>query len=307
MSEWQLSTPVIFIIFNRPETTERVFTEIARAKPPRLLVVADGPRDNRPGEAEKCSAARAIIERVDWDCEVLTHYADTNMGCKRRVSSGLDWAFDTVEEAIILEDDCHPHPSFFRFCEELLEKYRHDERIAQIGGTNLQFGRRRTNDSYYFSRFNQIWGWASWRRAWKLYDVNLSLWPEMRDGGWLEDLFGDARQVKYWRNVFQNVADGKIDTWDYQWTFSCRINSALTILPNVNLISNIGFGPDATHTSVGSRLANMKVEEIGFPLRHPRMVIWDAVADNRVRKIVFSHRSLVRRVTGKLARILHIS
>ncbi len=273
MSEWRLNTPVAMIIFNRPDTTEQVFAEIARAKPPKLLVVADGPRADRPGEEKECAAARAVIHRVDWDCEVLTQYADHNMGCKKRVSSGLDWVLETVEEAIILEDDCLPHPSFFRFCEELLDKYRHDDRIGSISGNNFQFGRKRTEDSYYFSRYCHIWGWATWRRAWKFYDVNLSLWPEVKEGGWLEDILGDSKQVSYWKKIFQNVADGKIDTWDYQWVFSCWVNSMLTILPNVNLVSNIGFGPGSTHNSRASRFANMPGGDIGFPLNHPKLVV----------------------------------
>src|SRR5665648_587346 len=169
MSNFQLKTPVAFIIFNRPETTRRVFAEIAKARPTKLLVIADGPRATHPDDAEKCAVVRAIIDGVDWDCEVLKNYSDVNLGCKRRVSSGLDWVFDTVEEAIILEDDCLPHPTFFRFCEEMLAKYRDDKRIAMISGDNFQFGKKRTEYSYYFSRYTHIWGWASWRRAWDNY------------------------------------------------------------------------------------------------------------------------------------------
>src|SRR6185369_14461868 len=170
MADWALTTPVAFIIFNRPDTTEKVFAEIARARPPKLLVIADGPRAGRAGEADRCAATRAIIDRVDWDCKVLTNYSDVNLGCKNRVASGIDWVFEQVPEAIILEDDCLPDPTFFRFCEELLIRYREDERISQICGANFQFGRKRSNDSYYFSRYNHIWGWASWRRAWQHYD-----------------------------------------------------------------------------------------------------------------------------------------
>jgi hypothetical protein len=188
MSNYQLRTPVAFIIFNCPETTDRVFEQIAKAKPSKLLVIADGPRENSPGEAERCAAVRSIIDNVDWDCEVLTNYSDVNLGCKRRIASGLDWVFDTVEEAIILEDDCLPDPTFFRFCDELLEKYRDDERITMISGDNFQFDRKKTDSSYYFSRDPHIWRWASWRHVWKNYDVDMQLWPEIRDGGWLNYL-----------------------------------------------------------------------------------------------------------------------
>jgi hypothetical protein len=152
MSDFQLTTPVALLIFNRPDTTALVFQAIAKAKPPKLLVVADGPRDARPGEADKCQAARAIIEQVDWPCEVITHYADTNMGCKLRVSSGISWIFDQVEEAIILEDDCLPDPTFFRYCQEMLERYRDNERVGMVSGGNLQFGQKRGYGSYYFSK-----------------------------------------------------------------------------------------------------------------------------------------------------------
>lgn len=275
------STPVAFLIFNRPDTTARVFEEIRRARPPKLLVVADGPRADRPGEAEKCTASRAIIDRVDWPCEVLKNYSDVNMGCKARVSSGLTWVFETVEEAIVLEDDCLPHPTFFPFCEELLERYRDDERIAQIDGANYQFGRKRTNDSYYFSRYNHIWGWASWRRAWKNYDVTMKLWPAVRDGDWLRDVFSNSKSAKYWTTQFEKAYKGKINTWDYQWCFACYVHNMLSIIPNVNLISNIGFTADATHTNkVNLQLANMKVEAMDFPLQHPDFMIRDTHADD---------------------------
>ncbi len=183
-----IKTPVVVIIFKRTDTTEKVFEAIRLAKPPKLFVIADGPRADHPGEAEKCEAARAIIERVDWECEVLKNYSDTNLGCAKRVSSGLDWVFSNVEEAIILEDDCVPHLTFFPFCEELLEKYRYDTRIASISGQNVQFGRERTNYSYYFSRYNHCWGWATWRRAWQHFDFDMKLWPEIKKGHLLDDI-----------------------------------------------------------------------------------------------------------------------
>ena len=186
MLNFQLSTPVAFIIFNRPDTTARVFAEIAKARPPKLLVVGDGPRANRDGEADRVAEARAIIKNVDWPCEVLTNFSTPNLGCKKRVSSGIDWIFEQVEEAIILEDDCLPDPSFFQFCEEMLARYRHDDRIAMISGDNFLFGQVPVPESYYFSRYCHIWGWASWRRAWKDYDVNIPALAAIRtDGRWM--------------------------------------------------------------------------------------------------------------------------
>jgi len=304
MSDFQLKTPVAFIIFNRPDTTKRVFAEIAKARPPKLLVIADGPRADRPDDAEKCAAVRAIIDNVDWDCEVLTNYSDVNLGCKRRVSSGLDWVFDTVDEAIILEDDCLPHPTFFRFCEEMLEKYRDDERIAMISGDNFQFGRKRTGYSYYFSRHTHIWGWASWRRAWRNYDVDMKLWPEIRDGGWLKDLLGSKVSYLYWKYIFENVYKGKVDTWDYQWTFSCWVHSMMTIMPIVNLVSNIGFGRGAVHTTEKNKFSEMKIEPMIFPISYPPYVLLDSVADSITEKQVYSGKVLSLRTLKRIKSII---
>ena len=299
MSNYQLRTPVAFIIFNRPETTQRVFEQIAKAKPSKLLVIADGPRENSPGDTERCAAVRSIIDNVDWDCELLTNYSDVNLGCKRRISSGLDWVFDTVEEAIILEDDCLPDPTFFRFCEELLEKYRDDERIGIISGNNFQFGRKRTGYSYYFSRYPHIWGWASWRRVWKNYDVDIKIWPEIHEGKWLEDLLETKRSVWYWKYLFNKVYNGKVDTWDYQLTFLCWTESILTIIPNVNLVSNIGFGKGAVHTVVKDKFAEIETEPMNNPILHPTYILRDSKADRVVENRMFSGISLLLRIANR--------
>ncbi|MCX5679732.1 MAG: glycosyltransferase family 2 protein, partial [Candidatus Omnitrophica bacterium] len=175
-----LETPVVLTIFNRPDKTELVFNAISKARPRQLFVIADGPRPDAPGENERCLDARAIIERVDWDCCLRKNYSDVNMGCKRRVSSGLDWVFSSVEEAILLEDDTLPSHSFLFFCQELLEKYRYDNRINYISGTNYQLGKSRTDYSYFFSRYASFWGWATWRRAWRHYDVDMKSWPQVK-------------------------------------------------------------------------------------------------------------------------------
>lgn len=305
MVNLHLNTPVVLIIFNRPDTTQRVFAAIRQAKPSKLLVIADGSRKNKFGEVEKCAAARKVIEQVDWDCKVIMNYADINMGCKQRVSSGLDWVFNIVEEAIILEDDCLPHPTFFRFCEELLNYYRNDERIMAISGNNFQFGRKRTEDSYYFSRYNHCWGWATWRRAWQYYDIEMKLWSVICEGGWLKDILEDSRAVKYWTKIFQSTYDERIDTWDYQWTFACWVQSSLSILPNVNLVSNIGFNPEATHTVERSCFADMAVEAMKFPLQHPLFLIRDAKADAFTQENIFMPK-LVSRIKNKINKALKV-
>jgi len=204
-----MKTAVAFIIFNRPDTTEKSFEVIRQAQPPKLLVIADAPRPNRPGEAERCTVTRAIIDRVDWNCEVLKNYSDVNLGCQKRVSSGLDWVFSLVEEAIIIEDDCLPDPSFFRFCEELLDYYRQEDRVMAINGQNNQFGRRRDDSSYYFSRYFHCWGWATWSRAWKHYDVDLQSWPTVSKGELLHNIFKSQNDVDYWRNILQETYEKK--------------------------------------------------------------------------------------------------
>jgi hypothetical protein len=272
------STPIAFIIFNRPDTTARVFETIRQAQPEKLLVVADGPRAERQEEAEKCAKTRAIIDRVDWDCQVLTNYSDINLGCKRRVSSGIDWVFSQVEEAIILEDDCLPAPSFFQFCQTLLEYYRHDDRISMIGGTNYQQGHSRTDYSYYFSKYAHIWGWATWRRAWRDYDVNIATWPECRQHHLLQATFCDRYEQKSWEDAFDCIYAGEIDTWDYQWVYTCFSQHRLSIVPNRNLISNIGFGAGATHTFDDSPWANIPSEDI-WEIVHPKLITRHLEAD----------------------------
>ncbi len=298
-----MKTPVAFIIFNRPDTTKQVFEAIREAKPPKLLVVADGSRLDRPGEEEKCAAARAIIDGVDWECEVLTNYSDVNLGCKLRVSSGLDWVFSEVEEAIILEDDCLPHSTFFPFCEELLDYYRNDQRIMAIGGCNFQFGSNRNDYSYYFSHYAHIWGWASWRRAWQNYDVDMKLWKEVRDCGLLESVSNDTKSLKYWHKIFQDTYNGLIDTWDYQLAFALWSQNGLTILSNSNLVSNIGFREDATHTKGNSKVANMPTEAIDFPLKHPPFMMRNIQADEYTEKIFFNS-SLFNRIKVKIMSII---
>ncbi|MBD2610738.1 MAG: glycosyltransferase [Nostoc sp. ZfuVER08] len=288
MVNLEIKTPVCLIVFNRPDTTEKVFQAIRQVKPPILLVVSDGPRIDKLGEVEKCAAVRAIIDKVDWECQVLKNFSDVNMGLKRRVSTGLDWVFNNVEEAIILEDDCLPDPTFFRFCEDLLEYYRYDKRVMLITGTNFQFGLQRTEYSYYFSRYIDCWGWATWKRAWQHYDFEMKQWPEIRDNNWLFDILQDSQEVASWTNIFQNTYDGYINSWAYRWKLACWIQNGLTIIPSTNLVSNIGFNADAVHTKDNkSPFANTPVKAMDFPLRHPEFVIRDAEADNFTKKVMF--------------------
>jgi len=304
MINWQLKTPVVFIIFNRPDTTTKVFERIREAKPPKLFVIADGPRNDHPDDKEKCIAARKIIEQVDWNCEILKNYSDKNLGCEKRVSSGLDWVFGIVKEAIILEDDCLPHPSFFRYCEELLDKYNDNKIIMSITGQNVQFGRRRTEHSYYFSSYSHCWGWATWKRAWHHYDFDMKFWSETKKSNLLKNILKNRRAVKYWEKIFQATHDKKINTWDYQWLLTQWVHNGLGIIPNINLVSNIGFGKKSTHTSdEKSPYSNMLPEEMIFPLKHPPTIIPNRKADKFEQTTLYDLTLFVR-IKLKIKRIL---
>ncbi len=274
----RVRTAMAMIVFNRPEVTRRVFERIAIARPSMLFVIADGPRND--SERERCERARSVIEQVNWPCDVRTQFSKVNLGCRRRVSSGLDWVFEQVEETIILEDDCIPDPSFFRYCDELLAHWRHDERVMSISGDNFQNGIRRSADSYYFSIIAHVWGWATWRRAWKKYDVTMRNWPAFRDSPAFAKTIGSESVANGMIKAFDRVHSGEVDTWDTQWTFATWYNGGLTALPEVNLISNIGFGADATHTkSSRSDMAAMPTAPMAFPLRHPTEVRPNREAD----------------------------
>ncbi|HBZ35112.1 MAG TPA: hemolytic protein HlpA-like protein [Rikenellaceae bacterium] len=298
-SPYPLETAVLFLVFNRLDTTKQVFKAIRQAKPSQLYIAADGPRADHPGEDEKVQAVRDyVVSSIDWDCEVKTLFRDENLGCKRAISSAIDWFFSHVEEGIILEDDCIPDQSFFLFCQDLLEHYRDDERIMMISGDNFQFKREPTETSYYFSRYPHIWGWASWKRAWDLYDSEMTAWPEIRENGYLKGILPDKRAVKYWKSVFDSVYNGSIDTWDYQWVFSCWINCGLSIIPNQNLISNIGFGQSSTHTKEDSKFSNLPIGKMKFPLKHPKFVIWNVSADRFTERIWYSQSRCIKFMSG---------
>ncbi len=286
-----MKKPVVLIIFKRPDTTKKVFEAIRQWKPKKLFVIADAARTDRPGEAEKCEATRAVVEQVDWDCEVRANYSDVNLGCAKRISSGLNWVFEQVDEAIILEDDCVPHPTFFPFCEELLDKYKYDNRIASISGQNVQFGRKRTDYSYYFSRYNHCWGWATWKRAWQDFDIYMKNWPEIQKENFLNDILLDRKAVSYWQNRLQHVYDNPLNTvWSYQWTFASWIQNRLGIISNVNLISNIGFNTDSTNINFKQKSPhdNMPTEPLEFPLKHPPFVFRDTKADDFTQRTLFN-------------------
>lgn len=299
-----METPVVLIIFRRPHTTQRVLEAIRQAQPKQLFVIADAPRPQKAGEAEKCAETRQLIETIDWDCQVYRDYADQNLGSFKRVPSGLDWVFSQVDRAIILEDDCLPDLSFFAFCEELLDRYAEDDRIFTVAGNNFQFGRPPLSTSYYFSRYHHSWGWATWKRAWHYFDWSMAYWPEVKEQQLLKAVFGDRRALNYWETIFQAVYENHIEAWDYRWTLSCWLQNALHILPSVNLVSNIGFGEDASHTTSATHPhANLPTQPMTFPLTHPELMIRDAEADDFSQNTYF-HPTWPFRIRRKLRQFL---
>lgn len=259
--------------FNRPSVTAAVFARIAAAQPGRLLLIGDGARGHVAGEAEKVRAVRDIMQRIDWPCEVSHNFSDTNLGCRNRIATGLDWVFAQEECAIILEDDCVPAPSFFRYCDELLEKYRDEPRVMTICGSNW-LRETPSEHSYLFTTHMSIWGWATWRRAWRTYDVDLRSWPQRKLERPFERLLS-PKEAKALTRTLDNLADENpanrtLNTWDFQWFYNCYSHGGLAITPAANMVSNIGFGADATHTSVlASKLADIPARDVEFPLRHP--------------------------------------
>ena len=275
-----MNIPILFIVFNRPDTTQKVFEQIAKAKPNKLYIVADGPRDTHIKDIEDCNEVKKIINNVDWDCTVLKLFHTNNIGCGMSPISGINWFFENEEMGIILEDDCLPDLSFFYFCEELLLKYKNDERIMMISGNNFQNGIKRGNSSYYFSKQTTTWGWATWKRAWKLFDMNLSSFNDFKENNIIANIFFNKSMEKYWLNIFQLVYDKKIlFVWDYQWLYSVITNNGLCINPNVNLITNIGFDENATHTKDKySRMSNLPSFSING-ISHPKFILASKEAD----------------------------
>jgi hypothetical protein len=300
-----LQTPVALFVFKRPDTTRRVFDAVSRVRPTKLLLVADGPRQGKKGEAEACRQVRDIVTSADWPCEVLTNFAENNLGCRERMVSGLDWVFSLVNEAILLEDDCLPDLSFFYFCHELLERYRCDGRVAYICGCNLVEKYTNIRDSYYFSRIGGIWGWATWRYEWQRYDRKLSDWPEIKRQQKLAEVLDDPEAIEYWTRIFDAMHENRgPDTWDYQWSYTVLKNNSLAIVPKVNLVTNLGFGEGATHTTETDDRFILPASSLDFPLRHPSNLIpLRSLDSRRVHDMLppsIFHRVLkrLRRATG---------
>jgi len=281
-------SPILFIVFNRPESTQRVFEQIRLARPSRLFVAADGVRAGRPGEREVCEQVRAIATNVDWPCDVTTLFRSENLGCKRAVQGAINWFFENVEQGIILEDDCVPVPSFFRYCDELLDRYAGDSSVAQICGSTFVPGAA-GDDSYYFTHYADIWGWATWRRAWALSDVEMKDWPEWRDSGGLKRMHGNSPALTaIWQDIFDKTHSGQVDTWDYQWMYVCWKLNLKSIKPARMQIQNIGFDHNATHTGTLVPDYVTPAIELEFPLRHPKSQAVNPATERMIAELRYS-------------------
>jgi len=301
-----LNTPVAFIVFNRPDCAARTLAAIREARPPRLLVVADGPRNAHPDDAARCASVRRLIdEQVDWPCNVERNYSDTNLGCAVRVASGLTWAFSRSERLIVIEDDCVPDSSFFCFCDELLERYANDTRVGQICGCPRYFSSIERGTSYIFSRYGAVWGWASWRRAWAGYSLQLESWPRFRAAGGLHAVVQSGAEYALRAALYQRLHQSTPDTWDYQWGYARLSQGMLSAVPCRNLIENIGFGGGGAHLAPGSSFALDRMR-LDFPLSHPEFVLPDLAFDRAFSRAFAADAStpVWRRVARKLRRTL---
>ena len=264
ISDEQFETPILIIIYNRPDLAKKVIRLVQRIKPKRLFIAADGPKSNNLIEIKKCQDSRNISKTIDWDCELKTLFQKTNLGCGKGPATAITWFFNHVEEGIILEDDCIPDLSFFLFCQDLLKKYKNNDRIMHISGSNFQFGIQRGDGSYYFSRYAEVWGWATWERAWQHFDYDLNFYQSFVKSGVIKKTFSNKRVQNYWLRKLNYVFNTRnVDIWDFQWLFAIWHNQGLSITPNQNLVSNQGFRKDGTHTfHKGYPTSNIKSKQL---------------------------------------------
>ncbi|MBU1217147.1 nucleotide-diphospho-sugar transferase [bacterium] len=300
-----LNTAVLFLVFNRLDTTKQVFESIRQAKPPRLYIAADGARETKDGEVQRVNAVRDyVISNIDWECEVKTLFREQNLGCKYAVSGAIDWFFENEEMGIILEDDCLPSQSFFWFCEELLKRYKDEDNVFLISGDGRGTKQINIDYDYDFVKYSLIWGWASWSRVWKKYDVKMSDWNDNKLKI-INNISQFSSTRRYWESAFENTYDNKIDTWDYQFSYTLQKNQGLCIVPKVNMISNIGFGVDATHTSDSDNInANLPNLDLEFPIVHPSEVVSNKLLNKFYDLNEFKIPHLVTRIINKLSRLI---
>ena len=273
---------VAIFVFNRPDTTRVVVSALRAVRPPVLYVVADGPRPGRADDLQRCQDARRVIDTdVDWPCEVRRLTSETNQGVARSPASGISWVLAQEDRAVFLEDDCVPEPTFFRFCDEILERYRDDTRVSQVCGNNRLIEWKADRQSYHFAYYGSAWGWATWRRAWAWFDPLLTSWEDSELRARIEARIGDPQEYRYFADICTRARRNPYKTWDYEWGFAQIAHDALTVIPSVNLVNNIGFGPGATYTVRRPLPAVPESRPMTFPLRPPPSVARDAEYDHK--------------------------
>lgn len=283
-----MDTPVLFLVFNRPDVTEQTFARIRIAQPRQLFIAADGPRGHAESDAAKCREVREIIGRIDWKCDARFLLRENNLGCGKAVGSAIDWFFEHVDRGIILEDDCWPSLDFFVYMEAVLARYSGVDRVMMASGCSFQNGARRTPHSYFFSRCCHMWGWGTWRSAWKKFDLEMKSYARFKAEAGLENILDDAPLAAYWYGLFDKIPRKEIDTWDIQWTYAVLSNNGLSAYPEANMISNIGFGAEGTHTRMENHpFSRIPIEAMG-PLSHPESVFPNREAD------IFTARKVYR-------------
>lgn len=277
-SQYDKECAVLVIAWRRPTETKRLLDVIAGIKPKKLYFACDGARKDRPDEASRVREVRSLIKNVDWDCELRTLFAENNQGCRKGVNRAIDWFYRHEEEGIILEDDCIPALCFFSFCSVMLKRYKDDKRIWSISGTRFSDAMTSERESYYFSRYTHSWGWATWRDRWNCHDKDMGYWMDRKARRRVSESFSTKSEWRHWRKIWHELYfRSKPDTWDYQWSFSARVEGALTVIPRVSMVTNIGFGEDATHTGGISNLATRT--ESMYDFEEPSSIQSDDIAD----------------------------
>lgn len=286
---YEVQTPLILFVYNRENTTRQLLDALSHVKASKIYVFADGPKKEIFQDYDQCAKVRALIDQFSKRSSIKKFYSDINRGCEKQIPSGISEVLSHEKRCIVLEDDCIPESSFFRYCDELLDYYENDTRIMTISGTNIQV-KKRTSDSYYFSKFTHSWGWATWKRAWQHYDHNMNKWQELKTTNWLREHFTRELSIKIWTNIFDRVVAEQMNAWDYRWLYSMWLKRGYTIIPSVNLVKHIGFGSESTHFRNTTQKNEMKTRQIEFPLRHPKVVSCHALADEFTQRIIHENR-----------------
>lgn len=296
------NTPILFLTFKRLDTTKKVFERIREQQPSYLFIASDGPRKGNESDFDDIIRVRTYLNsKIDWKCEVKTLYQEENLGCGIGPYTAITWFFSHVSQGIILEDDCMPYGDFFTFCEQMLDYYKDSTQVMEISGTSLQKRNKPGDASYYFSKYGGIWGWASWARAWKSYDYEMKGYKDFRDQNAISHVFESKNQQKYWIKTF-DWASTLGTWWDYQWKFSIWLKKGICIVPNINLIRNIGFNSYGTHTLVEPSWYKTLTAGNGNlgELVHPKFIIVDVEADNFFFNIGYKLPSLLNRAIKRI-------